>query len=334
MASRHFQHWYHHWGEGMQNMLHNDQCGGMFKAYLEGTMSWCSDEGCYVGSVVDCLLENTKESWKANMASAALILGLLPTLLAVGGRPNTVEVGLLSLRRPFLAFMLAVGAPGITSIAAFEHKSAIQVLQKEPDSLHTPKLSRLSAIAIVAIEYILACVAIANVVFTSWQLGVSSVCSMAYANTWLPLLWTCSTPLIYACGTFAIMLRIEFNIPQQGTVQKAGMLKRLFRHEMQLCSQQAQASVTFRRESYTFISLSLLTSLLAIVHLAFGTVLLSSSLFVGTGDAFVITARYFASTAVCRVILMFEMNGMRQTVDLRYEHTRNRFPTQSLTLRS
>jgi hypothetical protein len=206
------------------------------------------------------------------------------------------------------------------------------MLQNDPDSLDTPKLSRLSAIAIVAIEYIVACVAIANVMYTSWQLGVSSVCSMAYDNTWLPLLWTCSAPLIYACGAFAIMLRIDFNT-QQDTEQKAGMLKRLFRREMQLCSQQAQASVTFRRESYTFIFLSLLTSLLAIVHLAFGTVLLSSSLFVGTGDAFVITARYFASAAVCRVILMFEMNGMRQTVDLRYEHTGNGFLTQSLTLK-
>lgn len=262
------------------------------------------------------------------MASASLILGLLPTLLAVGGRPNTTEVGLLSLRRPFLAFMLGVGTPGITSIAASDHKSAIRMLQKEPDSLDTPKLSRLSAIAIVALEYILACIAIGNVIYTSWQLGVSSVCSMAYDNTWLPLLWTCSAPFIYACGAFAIMLRIDFNIPQQATEQKAGMLKRLFRREMQLCSQQDQASVTFRQESYSFIFLSLLTSLLAIVHLAFGTVLLSSSLFVGTGDAFVITARYFASAAVCRVILMFEMNGMRQTVDLRYEHTGNGFLTQ------
>lgn len=48
-------------------MLQNeDECAGMFRVYLEGTMSWCHDEGYYVGSVVDCLLGNTLESWKAN----------------------------------------------------------------------------------------------------------------------------------------------------------------------------------------------------------------------------------------------------------------------------
>lgn len=128
------------------------------------------------------------------MVSAAIILGLLPTILAVGGRPSTVEVGLLSLRRPFLAFLLGVGTPGITSIPAFEYKSPIQMLQKQSDSISTPKLSKLLAIAIAAVQYIFACAAIANIAQTSWQLGVSTVCSMAFDNTWLPLLWTFSTP--------------------------------------------------------------------------------------------------------------------------------------------
>jgi hypothetical protein len=195
------------------------------------------------------------------------------------------------------------------------------MLQKQPDSFRVPKLSRHSAIAIAAIEYICVFAAIANVAHTSWQLGVSSVCSMAYDNNWLPLLWTFSTPLIYACGIVAVKLRTEFR--EQGAVEKSGMFKILFWREMQLCGQQAQASLTFQQESYAFVFWSLLTSLLTTVHLAFGTVLLSSSLFVGTGDAFVIAARYFGSAAVCRAVLMFEMNGMRQTVDLWYEYTRN-----------
>jgi hypothetical protein len=62
---RHFEYWYYHWGDGMRNLLHGE-CAGMYQNYLEMTMSWCSDEGCYVGSVVDCLLGNSRESWKAN----------------------------------------------------------------------------------------------------------------------------------------------------------------------------------------------------------------------------------------------------------------------------
>lgn len=64
-------------------MLQNEECGGMFKAYLEGTMWWCSNEGCYVGSVVDCLLENTRESWKANS------MYLIDEELLVHGFKNT-----------------------------------------------------------------------------------------------------------------------------------------------------------------------------------------------------------------------------------------------------
>lgn len=43
----------------------------MFRAYQEMEMTWCfgsgvQKEGCYAGSVVDCLLSGMKESWKAN----------------------------------------------------------------------------------------------------------------------------------------------------------------------------------------------------------------------------------------------------------------------------
>lgn len=255
------------------------------------------------------------------MAAGAMLLGFLPTILALGGRPNTTEVGLLSLRRPLLASLLGFGTPAITSVPTFEYRNSIEVLRKHHDSLGTPKLSKPWTTAIVAFEYIFACAAIANVAHTSWQLGLSSVCSFAPSSIFLPALWTLVTPLIHWCGTLAIVRRTTLTTCVQGGCQKTGMFTRLFRHELQLCSQQPPASLAFRRESRAFIILSLITSTAAVAHLAFGTVVLSSTLFVGTGDAVMITARYFASTAVCQLILMFEISGMRQIVNIESEQS-------------
>lgn len=260
------------------------------------------------------------DSLRSPVASAAVLLGFIPTILALAG-PSTVEIGLLSLRRPFLAVLLGCATPAITSIPTFEHKSPIEVLQKQQDSLVVPKLSKMSAIAITVIEYICACAAIGNVAYTSWQLGISSVCSFAPGTTFLPILWNFLAPVIYLFGVYAVVLRTKFSVCEQDDCEQddrkdAGMFTQLFRREFQLCSQQPQATLTFQHESYLFVFISMLTSMATVVHLTFGTVVFSSTLFVGTGDAIKIACRYFASTAACQAILMFEINGLRQTVNI------------------
>lgn len=70
-SANHFQYWYPQWSEGLQTTL-QDECSGLFRGYIDRTFSWCDGqdglgkEGCYVGSVVDCVLGNLRESWKAD----------------------------------------------------------------------------------------------------------------------------------------------------------------------------------------------------------------------------------------------------------------------------
>jgi hypothetical protein len=52
-----------------------------------------------------------------------------------------------------------------------------------------------------------------------------------------------------------------------------------------------------------------------ILHIICGTLVLSSMLFVASGDAVIVAARLLASSAVCRAILMFELSGMGQAVE-------------------
>ena len=51
--------------------------------------------------------------------------------------------------------------------------------------------------------------------------------------------------------------------------------------------------------------------MLAYAHWIFGTLVFSSTLFIGTLDALGVIARYLASALVCRIILLVELAGVR-----------------------
>jgi len=51
--------------------------------------------------------------------------------------------------------------------------------------------------------------------------------------------------------------------------------------------------------------------LLAYAHWISGTLVFSSTLFIGTLDAVAVIARYLASALLCRMILLVELAGMR-----------------------
>ena len=65
-----------------------------------------------MSDVAEYLLENTPEVFKANMAAASVLLGLLPTILSLAGS-STLEVGLIALQRPFLASLLGTASPAV-----------------------------------------------------------------------------------------------------------------------------------------------------------------------------------------------------------------------------
>lgn len=50
---------------------------------------------------------------------------------------------------------------------------------------------------------------------------------------------------------------------------------------------------------------------MAFVQILFGTAVLSSLTFIATLDAVVVILRYVVSGCVCRIILMYELQGMR-----------------------
>lgn len=98
----------------------------------------CSEStACKIAPAIDCILDEMKESDKANMAAAAVVLGLLPTTLGLAGS-TTTETGMLSLRRPLLAFLLAAGAPAVNPIRTFEYRDPMTMLRARAGTWRVP----------------------------------------------------------------------------------------------------------------------------------------------------------------------------------------------------
>jgi len=50
-----------------------------------------------------------------------------------------------------------------------------------------------------------------------------------------------------------------------------------------------------------------------VFHLIFGTLLFASTTFIGARDALVVLAKYIGSAAICRIVLMYELAGLRES---------------------
>ncbi|KAB8273842.1 hypothetical protein BDV30DRAFT_238369 [Aspergillus minisclerotigenes] len=289
---------------------------------LENAPEWLKESmavgvGCRTEAVETCILENSPEWIKSNMAAASVLLGLLPTILSLAGS-STAETGLLAQRRPFLAFLLAAGAPAVSPIRTFDYRDPLQVVCTSSDSVRLlPALQsrRTWRFAIILIQYLLAASAVVNVAHTSWQLGVQTLCSFSTETTFHPLLWTFSALIIHILGAIAVNRRIRIvELSADPPVTFLRKARRRVSEEFRLSADQAKASLTFKQQSYTFICTSWCTSTGTILHLIYGTLTFSSIVFISTQDALGVVARYLASTIICRVILMFEIHGMRMAI--------------------
>src|SRR5262249_50437097 len=128
-AAIHFKYWYPQYRLTFESIM-TEHCQDEYQNYLTKTPTKDYLSGT-VTPVIDCILGHLNETRKANMAAAAVALGPLPTTLGLVGW-TTVEVGLVAMRRPLLAFLLAAGAPAVSPIRTFDYIDAKELLSKKP----------------------------------------------------------------------------------------------------------------------------------------------------------------------------------------------------------
>jgi hypothetical protein len=268
------------------------------------------------------------------VAAAAVLLGLLPTTLAVLGS-NSRETSLLALRRPFLALLLAIGAPAVSPLRSTQHADHAQILTQGEDRITIPSLTTFNAALVACAQYLFACASAFNVAHVTWQLCILTVNSFSPGAVFYPALWVATAVLVNIGGYLSTLLRTRVQMtsepyekvprtallppgagrPDVKSKKRTGAMAWLLR-EATPCVQHDQSRIQVRKESWKFIFISWLTSVGAMSNILLGTLSLSGALYISTGDAIVVIARFFGSAMLCRIILNFEMAGMRRTVDV------------------
>ncbi|KAH8170460.1 hypothetical protein LIA77_09241 [Sarocladium implicatum] len=326
-----FQHFFPNFDNSLRRLL-RENCTEVYGHYVNEWSPSCEAQGRQMGScrasrVIDCLNNVMHESWKTNMSSATVLLGILPAALVLLGS-NTPQVSLLALRRPILAFTLAVGTPGVTPTRALQYADHLELLEGRLDVLPVPSYSTLSATIVTALQYLVAFGAVGNVVHITWQLCILTVCSFAPETIFMPALWVATSFLVNIGSYWAAKLRTRVVWSPEASREHArrGSLARFCADEFTLSSRHVPTKIKLNRETYPFITISWITSLGAIGNLILGTLTLSGLQYIGVRDAMVVIARYFASAIACRVVLNLEIAGMRATVDIT-ESSRFRRPS-------
>lgn len=111
-----------------------------------------------------CILSNTSDYIKSSMASAQVLLGLTPTILALLG-PSPMELSLLTViaKRPLLALLLALACPSVYLGRAFDSTPPLDVLKERPGRRPQWRPKGAKRFGLVIAQYLLALGSLSNV---------------------------------------------------------------------------------------------------------------------------------------------------------------------------
>ncbi|ERF72981.1 hypothetical protein EPUS_05062 [Endocarpon pusillum Z07020] len=281
----------------------------------------------------DCILANTTETIKANMASAGVVLGLMPSLLSSLG-PSLVVSTTLALERPFLSFLLAIAAPAFYPFRAFDYQDPLGPLKQATATMPriTP-LPRWAHILISLLQYLLALAAASNVIITSLNLGLKTVVTWKKDQCYLPLMWVALHLAIHLCAmirlhSFGEKVRtLPWNMiilapsrlsdtnqqqasPKSPSKATYSTAIRLITAKTRLCALREGHDFSSGNETCLAAVLGVVLSVFSVVHLFMGTMIFSSLLFIGVNDAWRIVLCYSLPAAVAQLIRTFEIAGL------------------------
>jgi hypothetical protein len=259
--------------------IRDNQCAALYAAQQAETTFWtrfCTD-------VLSCILGNTSEAIKGNMASGTVVLGLMPTILTFLGS-STAETALLSRRRPLLSFLIACGSPAVAPIPTFIYQDPVADLKAREGRLIPSRFSALShfqAAIIVLVEYLLILAAIANVITASYYTGLWTINTISCDTIWFPIVWVVLTLSIHLMGMTAFALRAD-TIRGVGSSRstRTRFIERI-QYEFKPCVTHDKLVLKWKDENYFFIFISWFASITTVSHLLFGTVAFSSLEFIG-----------------------------------------------------
>jgi len=275
---------------------------------------WCPT--CF--NLIDCIQTNIRPQLLSDFASAQVVLGLTPTLLSTIA-PSVGEICMLSSNRPLLSVLLSLGGPSVFCFRTLEYDDPLSNLVRVQSLFNTRPMRKggAKAFTISACEYLLALAAIANTMHAGWMLGIDTVISWKCQISCLPVVWACCSLVIHVTASgswqFSNTMRAVYvaSVDERGEKIRRSVFEWMV-DEFTLCAVKEKRGflAQLKQEYWPVLFANVLAQSGAFVLVFFGTLLFSSLLFIGTIDAVGVVCRYMVSTAICRLILMYELRGM------------------------
>ncbi|KAF2868120.1 hypothetical protein BDV95DRAFT_670625 [Massariosphaeria phaeospora] len=300
-----------------------DHCSAQYAAYKNEPISRQSCQG-----VLECILDHTSETHKAQLGTTSLILGLTPTILSWTGN-GVFEMSLLSSQRPVLSVLLSVGAPVFSPTSLFPQWRPAEILAGRPLAFKTPQAVKRHPFVLAVAQYVFAVGAIANLTHVAYIMSYMSVTlSSGCQNRYFVFLWIYVAVSAHICGWFAVHTRASWARSERHMSVDDGKrpersflatLRRLAAIEISPCFAREPHVLKWKVETGLGLFLVNLTTVVVLGHVVWGTIILGSTTLVEPVDAVMLIGRFVASTVVCKAILMFELAGMREVTTLEEE---------------
>lgn len=299
-----YQHFFPAWDSILQDQLRTPNCTEPLSQYRNS-----SDPNRRIGyRVIDCILETMPEFRKAELASSAVILGLAPAILQLMSA-SYLDTAMLAFRRPGLAFLLSMASSGVRPLGAGEYDGYIDTMGTEPFATNFGKQDPSKIPAFVsALEYTIAFGAVANNAYLTYQLSTWAVCTFAPGEDFLPAVWTAAAVVLHLVGYIAARLKVTV---EEKTTDDHGRWNRLWA-ELKPTPWQNKLVVTKDKDNTHNGWFLVLVSGLYIgdaLQAFFGTLVLSSLVFISVRDSAIIVIRLTASALFARGILIFELTA-------------------------
>ena len=293
MPGRQFDEFLHGWDSEVQRIIH-DNCTEQLLFYRHPVNPVSRSD--HVTRLVECILANTPEFRKIELAASAVILGLIPTLL-LQFAPSGIELSLLALRKPVLAFLLGAGSCGAYLSRALNFPNPVDMLEDSPArnalgvwSGGTMGAARgcggddnsIKRFLEVAGSYIFALSAVVNVIHLSaWTIGEHGITASAWDVTFLPLLWTELPLLIHLVSYIFLRLSVRTDLSsppsEPSTSQCATSSSFFFFLLRELTPSRLLPPIRLTpRRSLLAPALWILVCIGVALHMLFGTLVLSS----------------------------------------------------------
>ncbi|KAL8869900.1 MAG: hypothetical protein Q9174_003923 [Haloplaca sp. 1 TL-2023] len=284
-----------------------DQCDVQFDNYQTGRQ----DSGDRVRrdlcrDALNCILDKLDGTTAYNLQAANVLLGLTPTMLSLLGNAPP-EIALLAWSgRPALAFLLNVGAPVVAVAGTFKYQHPLEVLTYGGGSSPFPTVTGVKSVLIAIVEYLLAMAAAVNVALLAFDMSTKGVYVPNCGRTWYAFLWVYLCLVLHPLALFTFWSRVR--------ITRSSEPRSWISSETRHCASHSGITYGVKEDTYLSLFLDWILSHGAIIQIIFGTLVLSATTLISTPDAMKVVGRYAASAILCRLILMYELYGLRAAV--------------------